>query len=170
MTQSLLPLVQPATSHRRRGRPPGAKSKRSLDLARYIEATYAGQTPGQQAAQLCMVTPRDIREAKARAAELQIVDMGLQPLVLAMVVKAAMLGKALGVSRAEAWSALHAERKELMSYVHQKQAPAADKGGAAPIATVFMVPDGPDAGALADFTGQDEEAIEILEQSDSARD
>ena len=131
MTQGLLPL-QDAQPLRRRGRPPGSKSKRSLDLAKYIEATYAGQTPGQQMASICMVTPKEMREASRRAAELQIVDMGLQPLVLALVVKAAQLARALGISRADAWSALHAERKALMDYVHQKRSPAADKGDAAP--------------------------------------
>lgn len=166
MSDALLPL-QPAQQIRRRGRPPGAKSKRSLDLARYIEATYAGQTPGQQMASICMVTPKELKEATRRADELGIQDIGLQPMVLALVVKAAQLAKALGISRAEAWSALHAERKELMGYVHQKQAPAADKGQAKPLATVFMVPDGADAPALADFSDADEETLEIIDVSKS---
>lgn len=89
-----------------------------------------------------MVKPKDVKLAKRHAQELGITDLGMQPLVLAMVVKAAQLAAALGISRAEAWSALHAERKALMDYVHQKQAPKADGAKAPPPATAYLIPEG----------------------------
>lgn len=137
-----LPLTLPiqATAQRRRGRPPGVKNKRSLDLGRYIEAMFGGSTPGQQSAQLCLVTPADLKRAKAEARELQVIDVDLAPLTLAMVVKAKKLARAIGCTSTEAWLLLAKERAELMAYVHQKQpqAAAAPKGAAA---TVFMVPE-----------------------------
>lgn len=136
-----LPLALPAPQGRRRGRPPGSKSKASLDLARYIEARFSGQTPGQQAAELCMVTQADMKKAPALAAQLTIANQGLSPLMLAMVVKADQLAAALGIKRAEAWVLLQREREGLMPYVHQKRAPQADQPGEAAPATVYLVHD-----------------------------
>lgn len=150
---------------RRRGRPRGAKSKRSLDLARYIEATFAGATPGQQAAQLCMVTPKDLREAKAAARELRLVDHDLSPMMLAMAIKAKRLALAIGCETKEAWLLLQKERAELMPYVHQKQAQKAASDGGAPPATVFVIPDG-EASAFAS-TPQDD-AVEMIEDFSGA--
>lgn len=145
---------------RRRGRPKGSTSKRSLDLARYIEATFGGMTPGQQMAELAMVKPSDVKNARRRAHELLIVDHGLPPVVLAMVVKADLLAAALGVTRAEAWSAMHSERKELMAYIHQKQAPKTDSKAAAP-ATAYLIPEG-DARPVMDTPGVDGEVVETI--------
>lgn len=160
MDQPSLPL-QISPSPRRRGRPPGARNKRSIDLARYIEATFAGATPGQQSAQACMVTPRDLKDAKRLAQELAIIDVGLQPLMLAMVVKAAQLARALSCERKEAWLLLAKERGELMAYVHQKQ-PQAPEGKGRDLATVFLIPDG-EAGPRLVEMGDDEGDIEFLE-------
>ena len=168
MSQIPLPLAQPATRPRR-GRPPGAKSKRSLDLARWVEATYAGMTPGQQAAQLAMVTPAEVRGAKARAKEMRILDHGLSPMMLAMVVKAKLLAAALGCDGRDAWLLLQKEREGLMPYVHQKRAPEAPEKGKE-VARMFMVPDGPDNG-LAEFSDQgDADAIEFVEHSQTPAD
>jgi hypothetical protein len=123
------------------GRPPGKGNKRSTDLARYIEATFGG-TPGQQAAQLALVTPAEVKRAKDDARDLRLIDHGLRGLELAMVVKAAKLALALGCERRDAWLLLQKERADLMPYVHQRQAqkPASDPN-AAPTATVFIMGD-----------------------------
>ncbi len=168
MDQPGLPLAPGPTTVRRRGRPPGAKSKRSLDLARYIEATFAGSTPGQQAAQLAMVTPKELREAKAAAKDLGVLDHGLDALTLAMVVKAKRLAAAIGCETRDAWLLIQKEREALMPYVHQKQAPKAEAKAGAAVPTVFLVQDGEDAPALADFSDQDDETIEIVGHSSGA--
>lgn len=162
MDQLALTLSNSPTTPRRRGRPPGAKSKRSLDLARYIEATFAGATPGQQAAQLAMVTPKDLREAKAAARELGIIDHDLPPLTLAMVVKAKRLALALGIEAAGAWMLIQKEREGLMAYVHQKQAQAVAPKGGGPAATVFLIPEGEAGQQLADFSAPDPDDIEFV--------
>ncbi len=140
MDQSQLTLLQ-TPQVRRRGRPPGARNKRSADLARWIEATFAGMTPGQQSAELAMVKPADLKKAKALARELGLIDIDLPPLMLAMAVKARQLAKALGCEPIAAWGMLAKERADLMAYVHQRQAPAADSKTKAP-ATVFLIPEG----------------------------
>lgn len=160
MTQPLLPLVESPPT-RRRGRPPGAKNRRSADLARYVEATYGGMTPGQQAAELALVRPADLKKAKALAAELGIVDVDLPPLMLAMVVKAKQLAKALGVDASTAWVLLQKERADLLPYIHQKQAPMADKKGQ-PNAQVFLIPEGEaQQGQLPDFSVDEDAPIEF---------
>lgn len=149
---------------RRRGRPPGSGNKRSLDLARYLEATYGGQTPGQQSAAVSMVSPADLKKARALAKELGIVDVGLSPVVLAMVVKAGQLGRALGCSRAEAWVLMAKERMDLMAYIHQKLPPKAE-GKAAELPQVFLIPGAaPPIGALPQDPDQAQAAIEFLEE------
>lgn len=148
---------------RRRGRPPGAKSKRSLDLARYIEATFAGQTPGQQAAQLCMVTPKDLREAKALAKELGMVTVDLSPMMLAMAVKARQLAKAIGCEAKEAWLLLQKEREGLMQYVHQKQSPKPASAGETAPATVFLIPEGEARDHNAAAMDLEDQGIEMIE-------
>ena len=125
----------------RRGRPPGAKNRRSLDLARYIEAAYGGLTPGQQSAAIALVSPRDLKRARSDARELGVVDTGLEPVILALVIKAKRLAIALGCEAFEAWALLASERRELMRYVHQVQPAAKDATARAP-ATVFIVPEG----------------------------
>lgn len=147
---------------KRRGRPPGAKNKRSADLARYIEATYDGMTPGQQAAAIGMATRADLRTAKrlqrqARAEEATPPVFGVDragflalphlPLhIAALVVKAAGLAQALRIERAAAWALMARERVELLPYVHQKL-PIALEAKGAPLAQVFVIPGGGSAGA-----------------------
>lgn len=147
---------------RGRGRPKGAVNKRSVDLARYIEATYGGQTPGQQSAAVSMVAPKDLARAKAIAKELKITDTGLSPLLLAMVVKAAQLATALGINRAEAWVLMAKERIDLMAYIHQKQ-PQAEAGAAKALPQVFMIPEAAPRQAAIGFDGEDNAAIEMVE-------
>jgi len=126
----------------RRGRPRGAKNRRSLDLARYIEAQFGGMTPGQQAAQLALVTPKELRQAKAKAAALGMIGFEtLSPMMLAMAVKAKELDREIGCETKEAWLLIMKEREGLLPYVHQRQPQKAeDKAGAQPIG--FMIPDG----------------------------
>ena len=166
MSQSLLPLPEPAPTIRR-GRPPGARNRRSLDLARYVEAMFGGMTPGQQAAELGLVKPADLKRAKAQAKALGIPDHGLGPLALAMAVKARQLASAIGCETKEAWLLLQRERAELMPYIHQRQAPMSEAAGKAP-ATVFLVPEGEaDPQPLADLT-PDPDDIEFIEELDEA--
>lgn len=180
MTESLFPLAGPAQSPisqsggggaaprlgskgGRIGRPPKAAGKRSADLVRYIEAQYGGLTPGQVAAELALVKPADLKKAARLAAELGISGQGLPDLMLAMVVKAEQLAKALDVPRVQAWIILQKERENLLPYVHQRQAPAADKKPGATV-TAFLIPEG-QAGQdqLADMTPDDDEAgLEII--------
>lgn len=168
MTQPTLPLVDTPVL-RRRGRPPGARNKRSIDLARYVEAQFGGMTPGQQAAALCLVSPKDLRQAKAKAADLQ--GRGLlgahlpgDPMMLAMVVKAAELALAIGCDKRDAWLLLQKEREGLMPYVHQRQAQADTKSAAQP-ATVFMVPEGDGPAAPLLQLLDDDAPIEFVEDS-----
>jgi hypothetical protein len=123
---------------KRIGRPPGARNKGSLDLARYIEATFGGMTPGQQLAELTMVKPADLKRARADARELGIIDVDLPLLTLAMVVKAARLAKALGCDKLEAWGMLAAERAKLMPFVHQAQPQARPSDPHAALPTIFL--------------------------------
>lgn len=131
----------------RRGRPRGARNKRSSDLRRWIEATFDGQTPGQQAAQACMVTPKELRQAKAAAKALGLVELGLSPMMLALVVKAQALARALGCEPKEAWLLLAKERAELHPYIHQKLPAAEPAKPGEGVVDVLMIPDGPPATA-----------------------
>lgn len=156
---------------KRIGRPPNAKGKRSTDLGRYIEATFDGATPGQQSAQLCMVSPRELRQAKAAAKDLGLLDLGLDEFTLAMVVKAKRLAKAIGCETRDAWLLLQKERADLMPYIHQRRPQAAEDKGKAPVLG-YMIPD--DAGpqqALPDFgLDDDDDAIEIVDENPGAAD
>lgn len=148
---------------RRRGRPPGVKNKRSLDLGRYIEATFGGMTPGQQAAQICMVSPRDLREARADAKDLGLVFVDLPPVMLAMVVKAKKLARAIGCETKEAWLLLSKEREGLMAYIHQKQAQAAPTK-AGELGVVYMIPE--DSEQLLITAGPvEDDQVEFVEES-----
>ena len=152
MTQGALDLVETPIL-RRRGRPPGARSKRSLDLARYVEAQFGGMTPGQQTAALCLVTVKELKAAKGSMFE-------------AMVIKASELALALGCEKRDAWLLLQKEREGLMPYVHQRQAQAVDAKTAAKPATVFIVPEGPeqaDAVAMLAFAAGEDPPIEFVD-------
>ncbi|MGH6956246.1 MAG: hypothetical protein ACREEW_06225 [Caulobacteraceae bacterium] len=131
------------------GRPPGARNKRSLDLARFIEAVYGGMTPGQQSAAVSMVTPKEMKAARG-------------DVTLALATKAATLALLLGCTNLEAWVLLAKERMELIAYVHQKQPMAKESDAKAP-ATVFLVPEGDASAALAELPDADPEAFEIVE-------
>lgn len=121
-----LPLTLSNTPpKRRRGRPPGAKNRRSLDLAKYIEAQFGGMTPGQQSAAVALITPRDLKAAGGSVLE-------------AMAAKAERLAKALGCNKLDAWVLMAKERMELLAYVHQKQ-PTAEPLKAGQLPTMFVV-------------------------------
>lgn len=158
-----LPLpISPHEQRRGRGRPKGSGNRRSLDLAKYIEATFGGMTPGQQAAQLSMVTPAELKRAKADAAELQILDRGLSNLQLAQVVKAWKLARAIGCETRDAYLLMAKEREALMPYVHQKlptkEPPKADET----LPMVILMGDGPDEGRAIDGTDADPDRIEFV--------
>ncbi|WP_312598214.1 hypothetical protein [Brevundimonas sp.] len=113
MNMPTLPGVAPAPK-RRPGRPKGSGNKRSGDLQRYVEAQFAGMTPGQQSAQIGLVTAKELRDAKG-------------DLLLAMAAKARALAGLLGCEAKEAWLLMQRERADLLPYVHQKRAPKAEE-------------------------------------------
>ena len=143
MSQTSLTLPIGPTERRGRGRPKGSGNRRSIDLARYIEAQFGGMTPGQQSAALCLVSARELKAAKG-------------DLVLAMVIKARELAGVLGVDPATAWALLAKERMELMPYVHQKRAQAPQEAAGGPSSTVYLIPD-----------GQAQPLLEIIEENDA---
>ena len=143
------------------GRTPGALNRRSLDLARWIAHTFGGLTPGQQAAQVSLVSPEDVESAREDAKQLGVVDLGLEPVTLALAVKARRLASALGCDAIEAWAIMSRERDGLMRYVHQVQPPARE-GANAPAATVFLVPEG-EVHELPALPGDDEQDPDFLE-------
>jgi hypothetical protein len=124
-----------------RGRPAGVLNRRSLDLARWIAATFGGMTPGQQAASVALVSPEDVDTAAEDARALGMVNLGLEPVTLALAVKARRLAAALHCDAIDAWAIMSRERDGLMRYVHQVQPPARDAAGAPP-ATVYLIPEG----------------------------
>jgi len=113
MKMPTLPGVAPAPK-RGPGRPKGSGNKRSGDLQRYVEAQFAGMTPGQQSAQVGLVTAKELREAG-------------NDLMVAMAVKARRLASLIGCEAKEAWLLMQRERAELLPYVHQKRAPKAEE-------------------------------------------
>jgi hypothetical protein len=137
------------------GRPTGAKNKRSLDLARWIEHAFGGMTPGQQAASIALVSPDDVANARDDARQLGMMDLGLEPVTLALAVKARRLSRALGCEAFEAWALMAKERDSLMKFVHQVQPAARDAAGSPP-ATVFLVPEG-EVHELPSLPGEDEQ-------------
>jgi hypothetical protein len=143
------------------GRPAGARNKRSLDLARWIEHAFGGMTPGQQAASIALVSPEDLAAAPDAAREVGLVDLGLEPVTLALAVKARRLAKALGCEPFEAWALMAKERDGLMRYVHQVQPAARDAGGAPP-ATVYLIPEG-EVQEVPTLPGEDEQDPDFLE-------
>jgi hypothetical protein len=129
-----------------------------MDLGRYIEATFGGSTPGQQAAQLALVSPAEIKAAHARARELGIAHPPKDRFTCAMVVKAAELAAALGCDRRDAWLLLQKEREALLPYIHQKRPQAApEKPGERALA--ILVPDGEGAHDAPALPGGDDDPI-----------
>ena len=164
-------LSNSATPQRRRGRPAGAKNRRSVDLARYVAATYGGQTPGQQSAAVAMVTPGELKRAKAMAKALGVVNLDLSPVMLAMVVKARQLATALGCDPRDAWLLMAKERIDLMAYVHQRQPQAEAPKVRDQLPMAFLVPEGGDLASLPSIPmalDDDNEAIEIIEEDEAA--
>ena len=127
MNTPALPGLAPAPK-RGPGRPKGSGNKRSGDLQRYVEAVYGGMTPGQQSAQIGLVTAAELREARG-------------DLVVAMAVKAQRLAALLGCEGKEAWLLMQRERADLLPYIHQKlETKEAPKGGDAPTHTYVAIP------------------------------
>lgn len=112
MNMPTLPGVAPAPK-RGPGRPKGSSNKRSGDLQRYVEAVYGGMTPGQQSAQIGLVTAAELR---AQGGDL----------LAAMALKALTLAQLLGCEGKEAWLLMQRERADLLPYIHQKRAPKAE--------------------------------------------
>lgn len=106
---------------RRPGRPRGSANKRNADLLNYLTAFYGGLTPGQQLAAVGLVTDKEVRAARkaAKAA-------GVDPIVMAMMMKAAKMARALRCKASEAWAMMASARAELMPYVHQRRPQAVD--------------------------------------------
>lgn len=127
MNMPTLPGVAPAPK-RGPGRPKGSKNKREADLARYVEAKYAGLTPGQQSAAIGLVTQDELRRAGG-------------DLVRAMALKARELAVELDCAPAAAWALMQKERADLMPYVHQKRPPKAEEeAGDRPTHTYVAIP------------------------------
>lgn len=120
----LVPVLKPE-GEKRLGRPKGSKNKRSSDLKNWIVAEYGGLTPGQQSAAVALVTAKEVRLARPAARE-----MGLSPVLVAMMQKAEKIAAFMGWDKRDAWAAMTHERKELLPYIHQRQpqAPEAPKG------------------------------------------
>ena len=108
---------------KKRGRPPGSTGKKSTDLVRYIEAHYGGLTPGQQLAAVGLVSAREVKAAAKVARRAK-----LDPVVVAMGLKAKALAELLGVELGAAWAMMRDATTELMPYVHQKRPLAVDLG------------------------------------------
>lgn len=114
MDNALFPGLNPSGG-RGRGRPKGAKNKRSLDLAKFNDGVYGGSA-AQQLASFCMVTSRELAQAGG--------DM-----MVARVRKAKRFVEVWRVevgttiTVADAMGHLSAGLKELLPYTDQKMAP-----------------------------------------------
>lgn len=64
-------LGAPIEAPRKRGRPKGATNRRAKDLKGILDAKYGGSA-AQQAAQLCMVTPAELKAAGGSMAKAQV--------------------------------------------------------------------------------------------------
>src|SRR6516165_8659514 len=94
-----LEIRPPAERRAGPGRPVGARNKRSQDLARYIEHAYGGMTPGQQSAAVALISPDDVAAAPGDAQQLGLIDLGLDPVTLAMAVRRSDWPRPSGASR-----------------------------------------------------------------------
>ncbi len=127
MNMPTLPGVAPAPK-RGPGRPKGSGNKRSGDLQRYVEAQFAGMTPGQQSAAIGLVSAKELREAGG-------------DLLKAMALKARMLAMELDCAPAAAWALMQKERSDLLPYIHQKRATKEEATGqAGPSLTFVAIP------------------------------
>lgn len=160
----LLPTAGAAVGNPRRGRPKGSTNKRSGDLQAILVHTYGGRTPGQQLAQVCMVTPAEVRKAKGRAREL-----GLTAELMAMIEKAERLAQAMGwpgqQGVKDAWAMMYKAYGELLPYVHQRLAPKEAEKGAQQLPMILMDPEPAGGAALPSSFGnveEDQPLIEVL--------
>lgn len=64
-------LGAPAGEPRKRGRPKGSTNRRAKDLKGFIEARF-GASAAQQSADLCMVTPRELKAAGGSIGRAQV--------------------------------------------------------------------------------------------------
>ena len=127
MNTPALPGLAPA-ARRGPGRPKGSANKRSGDLQRYVEAVYGGMTPGQQSAQIALVTAKELREAGG-------------DLMTAMAMKAMTLASMIGCDGKEAWLLMQRERADLLPYIHQKRAQKEEAApGDVPTHTYVAIP------------------------------
>jgi hypothetical protein len=174
MDQPNLPLAPgPQTQRRGRGRPKGSGNKRALDLARYVEARFQGMTPGQQMAEMAMISAKDIRDAPRLADELGLFPLDergnrvdpktLPKLMLANAVKAAQLAVALGCDRKEAWLLLQRMQGDLLPFVHQRLPQAPEKKGGQ-VNTAFLLPENAGAGGPLDLFEDGEPPLENVEE------
>jgi hypothetical protein len=123
-----LQLGQPAK--RPPGRPKGSGNKRSGDLRAYIEAHYDGRTPAMAAAQVALVSAKELKAAGGDA-------------IAAMVTKAKHLAEQLGCKTSEAWKLMADERRDLMPYLHQRLAQLDITGQVEVGLPVILMPDAP---------------------------
>jgi hypothetical protein len=151
MNMPTLPGVAPAPK-RGPGRPKGSKNKREADLARYVEAKYAGLTPGQQSAAIGLVTQDELRRAGG-------------DLVRAMARKARELAVDLDCPPVAAWALMQKERADLMPYVHQKRPPKAEEDpGDKPTHTYVAIPmDQAETGGAGEGHGEWDTPPDLLE-------
>lgn len=85
-------------------------------------------TPGQQSAQIGLVTAKELRDAGG-------------DLMWAMALKAKTLATLLGCEGKEAWLLMQRERADLLPYIHQKRATKEEAaGGDAPTHTFVAIP------------------------------
>lgn len=106
-----------------RGRPKGSKNKASADLRRFIAAS-TGSTPGQQLAQLVMVTAKDIREGKKALAEQGIDMRGMTPMMIGYWQRRETLKRLFKWDDDKADAVMAKMLDILMPYVHQSQGKA----------------------------------------------
>lgn len=121
-------------------------------------------TPGQQLAELCLVTAKDLRDAPRRAEELRILHPPRDRMMLAALVKARELAAGLGCEPRDAWLLLDKAREALMPYVHQRrpQAPAEKSDREQVVA--FLIPEGGETQALEITDETDLDTVELVEQ------
>lgn len=116
-------LAGPIEPKRGRGRPKGSTNRRAKDLKGYVEQRFGGSA-AQQMAAVCMVTPKEVREAGG--------------VFEARLVKAAELAVQLKCSVKEAWDLISKELAALAPYTDQRQPLAIELPGERPPAVVFM--------------------------------
>ena len=103
---------------KKRGRPPGAKNKASGDLRKYIAAT-TGSTPGQQLADLVMVTQKDMRAGRRALQDMGQDVRAYTPMMMGYWWRRRQLMALFGWSEQYADGVMARLTDMLMPYVHQ---------------------------------------------------